>query len=311
MKKKVLNCGMAVLVLILVEVLFLVSQNLLVSGAYFIGTLFLGPDGIRTVYECLTDNANLLSCMIYLLVGTVFVLWYYFAFVMKQGTSGWLTAQTKRLTPVGFGLTFILIFALEHAVTILMTVIALLAPQTMQEYGQMMESSGANNYSIVWFIATVVLPPVVEETIFRGIIFQYLRRAGMCFVAANLIQAVFFGIYHMNLIQGIYAAFLGFIFGYLVWRYDSILITVFAHALFNLLGTLFVDIEYAVLPPFLINLIIVFSIPVTAAVIALIHLRVDEKGRGEYGMHEENGSDGEKRMDRETAEYGDEGGHIE
>ena len=157
----------------------------------------------------------------------------------------------------------------------------------------------------------------------------------MCFVAANLIQAVFFGIYHMNLIQGIYAAFLGFIFGYLVWRYDSILITVFAHALFNLLGTLFVDIEYAVLPPFLINLIIVFSIPVTAAVIALIHLRVDEKGRGEYGMHEENGADGEngmhkengadgengmheengsygeKHMDRETAEYGDEGGHIE
>ena len=64
-------------------------------------------------------------------------------------------------------------------------------------------------------IATLVLPPLVEETIFRGLIMQYLRRGGASFIVANLIQAVLFGFFHMNIVQGIYTAIFGFLLGYL------------------------------------------------------------------------------------------------
>ena len=64
----------------------------------------------------------------------------------------------------------------------------------------------------------------------------------------NLLQAVLFGIFHQNLIQGVYAALLGFLLGYLAWRYDSLLVPIFMHFLYNLFGTVVVDLENAFLP---------------------------------------------------------------
>ena len=55
----------------------------------------------------------------------------------------------------------------------------------------------------------------------------------MPFMAANILQAVLFGIYHMNLIQGIYAFVLGFILGYTAEYFHSIWAAVLLHAFVN------------------------------------------------------------------------------
>lgn len=53
-----------------------------------------------------------------------------------------------------------------------------------------------------------VFAPVAEELLFRGVIYGYLRRMLKLFPAA-VISAVFFGVYHGNAIQGIYAFIMG------------------------------------------------------------------------------------------------------
>ena len=222
--KKGVNYGMAVLVFALTMVLMNGSGILLSAGSALFGMMIGGVNGVYSLYEFLMNNLNLYSCLIYMISGTVFLLWYYFAVVEPAGVNTFVNVQTKRLSPYCFVWLFVLSFGVEHVISLLMTLINVVAPSAIEEYTELVETSGWSEYSPVWVIATLILPPLVEETIFRGLILGYLRRAGACFVVANLIQAVLFGVYHMNLVQGIYAAALGALLGYLVWRYELSLI---------------------------------------------------------------------------------------
>lgn len=55
-------------------------------------------------------------------------------------------------------------------------------------------------------------------------------------LVANLIQAVLFGFYHMNLVQGIYAFVMGFVFGYAVLRLKSLWVSIIMHVVLNAVG---------------------------------------------------------------------------
>ena len=64
--------------------------------------------------------------------------------------------------------------------------LAILLPETVEAYAELVESAGMTDYSLAWVFAVVILPPLVEETVFRGLIFHYLKKggAGLIFVLA-------------------------------------------------------------------------------------------------------------------------------
>lgn len=97
---------------------------------------------------------------------------------------------------------------------------------------------------------------------------------------ANLIQAVLFGVYHMNLVQGIYAAALGFLLGYLVWRYESLIAPMVVHALFNFFGTVIVELESNILPELFFGMIIIGCVPLLVLALVMIHWGIGGKKRG-------------------------------
>lgn len=275
--KKTTNYWMAVLV-------FVVTMALLYGGAIFLslgaavgGALLGGDRAIELIERFMTENMNLFSCLIYVVPGAVFLTWYYFAFVEKRGIRETLYSHTRRLTPACFGWVVLLGFAVQHVISLLMAAIYAFMPSAMDQYTEMIDSSGISQYSILWAVATLILPPIVEETIFRGLILQYLGRAGARFIVANLIQAVLFGIFHMNFVQGIYTALLGFLLGWLAYRYDSILVPMLLHAIFNLFGTVLVDLESRFLPDIVLTLIILGSVPLLVITILMIHFGVGEK----------------------------------
>lgn len=68
------------------------------------------------------------------------------------------------------------------------------------------------------------------------------------FWIANCIQALLFGIYHLNLIQGIYAFVIGLALGYLCQRYHSVIPGMLAHLVFNGMSALFNGVMYAWIP---------------------------------------------------------------
>lgn len=268
---------MAVLVFVATMALLYGGAIILSLGAAVGGAVIGGGRAIELIDRFMTENMNLFSCLIYVVPGAVFIIWYYFAFVEKRGIRETLYSHTRRLSPACFGWIVLLGFAVQHVISLLMAAIYAIMPSAMDQYTEMIDSSGISQYSILWAVSTLILPPIVEEIIFRGLILQYLGRAGARFLVANLIQAVLFGVFHMNFVQGIYTALLGFLLGWLAYRYDSILVPMVLHAIFNLFGTVLVDLESRFLPDIVLTLIILGSVPLLVITILMIHFGVGEK----------------------------------
>ena len=275
--KKTNNYWMAVLVFVATMALLYGGAIILSLGAAVGGAVIGGGRAIELIDRFMTENMNLFSCLIYVVPGAVFITWYYFAFVEKRGIRETLYSHTRRLSPACFGWIVLLGFAVQHVISLLMAAIYAIMPSAMDQYTEMIDSSGISQYSILWAVSTLILPPIVEEIIFRGLILQYLGRAGARFLVSNLIQAVLFGVFHMNFVQGIYTALLGFLLGWLAYRYDSILVPMVLHAIFNLFGTVLVDLESRFLPDIVLTLIILGSVPLLVITILMIHFGVGEK----------------------------------
>lgn len=171
-------------------------------------------------------------------------------------------------------------YGMQIVTTLIMVLVNVLLPSVMEEYNTLVDGSGITTYGLMWVISTLVLPPLVEEAGFRGLGLTYLERAGVPFAAANIVQALAFGIFHMNLTQGIYTFVLGLALGYVTHRSGSIAPAMLMHLVYNLMGTLGSGLIYSYLPaPFLVLLV--------TNVIALVYafrLLRPEQGRGAAAM---------------------------
>lgn len=147
-------------------------------------------------------------------------------------------------------------YGMQIVTTLIMVLVNVLLPSVMEEYNTLVDGSGITTYGLMWVISTLALPPLVEEAGFRGLGLTYLERAGVPFAVANIVQALAFGIFHMNLTQGIYTFVLGLALGYVTHRSGSIAPAMLMHLVYNLMGTLGSDLIYSYLPaPFLILLV--------------------------------------------------------
>lgn len=101
-----------------------------------------------------------------------------------------------------------------------------------QDYSEVIKSITAVN-PILLILMIGFVAPITEELIFRGVVFHLANRQ-VGFLGANLLQAVLFGIYHGNLVQGIYAALLGFILGAICYKFKSLFAAIILHIFINL-----------------------------------------------------------------------------
>jgi len=85
----------------------------------------------------------------------------------------------------------------------------------------------------IQILSTGIVGPIVEEICFRGIIFNRLRYWTPTWVAI-LISSSLFGIFHMNLFQGLYAVPIGMILALVYIRFRNILAPIIVHIAFNL-----------------------------------------------------------------------------
>lgn len=83
----------------------------------------------------------------------------------------------------------------------------------------------------------VLVAPLGEELLFRGIIYNCLK-ATSGRVAAMLMAAVFFGIYHGNLVQGVYGFFMACLMIYGYEYFGDFRVPVIMHAAVNLISYL-------------------------------------------------------------------------
>jgi membrane protease YdiL (CAAX protease family) len=81
-------------------------------------------------------------------------------------------------------------------------------------------------------LTLAVLPPLCEETLFRGVLARSLTPA-VGVMWAVFVSAVLFSAYHLNLVQAGPTFTLGLALGFLAIRADSAIPTMLAHALNN------------------------------------------------------------------------------
>lgn len=84
------------------------------------------------------------------------------------------------------------------------------------------------------FMKVAIVAPVVEELIFRGLIFQGFRRNYNNFVAV-IMSAILFSLFHLNPWQMPATFVLGILLGWLMIRTQNLILAILAHSLNNLL----------------------------------------------------------------------------
>ncbi len=129
----------------------------------------------------------------------------------------------------------LLMIGLQYLTEIIYEGVAMISPSTAADYEELTEMAGLGDPGPLMYLYVVVLGPIGEELLFRGVALRYFRRI-MPFGIANLLQAVMFGIYHMNLMQTLYTLAAGLLFGLIAEKGGRLLDSILAHSLFNLLG---------------------------------------------------------------------------
>ena len=91
------------------------------------------------------------------------------------------------------------------------------------------------DYSILNFnmtlFSTIIIGPIIEEMIFRGVIMNDLKEYG--YKTAIIINSVLFGLAHTEIKKVIITIFLGIVFSYVAYRY-SLRYSVLLHMVWNL-----------------------------------------------------------------------------
>lgn len=174
----------------------------------------------------------MLSVLFAILNIAVFGFWYYYRF------EGDFTPDVRKtFHPALFGGLFLMAPVAQLGASFIVNGISRLLPGALERYTKLMETAGLeDSQNMLTLLYAVILGPIGEELIFRGVTLRSARRV-FPFWGANLMQAILFGVFHMNLIQGVYAFALGLILGLICQRLGSIYYSIFLHICFNLMGT--------------------------------------------------------------------------
>lgn len=207
--------------------LFLFSQVLVSAGYAATAALYaimnpdMNIDPTELTLAC-TDQISLISGLFTLLVLAVFFLLRHKNPLRETGfrqTPGRYVCAAGAMMPILYAAIILILSSLPEA--------------WMESYIE--ASASLNQTGILMAISTVLIAPIVEEIIFRGLILSRLHRAMPGWLAV-VISALLFGVCHGQIVWICYAFVLGILFGLIALRSGSVWPSLLAHILFNAIG---------------------------------------------------------------------------
>jgi len=131
-----------------------------------------------------------------------------------------VTSDIGTTVPVGhrwgiLGTAVLLIFGVQFVLSLLNAAIVTTGYDPSSVQSTLLDPVLGSTWGI---LAAVFLLPFFEELIFRGAILRHLVPFGVNF--AIVTQAVLFGLWHLNLYQGIFAVPMGLILGYVAYHFS-------------------------------------------------------------------------------------------
>ena len=175
----------------------------------------------ETITASLSSSVNICIPVIMSAVSAVLILY----LILRKEWSAESFWDIKKVRPSYFLLCFALGAALNFFVSGALTFLPV--PDGAQPFDFLL----GDNFFLM-FLSIAVIAPVTEEIIFRGIIQKRLMKM-IGIPGAVILQAVIFGVFHLNLLQGAYSFFLGLIIGTVYYFYGSVWIPIALHISFN------------------------------------------------------------------------------
>jgi hypothetical protein len=213
---------------------FLAIALLMGVAALFLFVFHSNSESLDTFLSLLTNmDFNTCVMVIYSIICiVVFGLWY------RHSCGGeYLPNPSRTFTVAQLAGVVILVPGMQFFSSYLVTIVSLAVPKWLEQYETLIETAGlSDDISPLMLCYSILLAPVCEELLFRGVTMRLARKA-LPFWLANLLQAFLFGFFHMNWIQGIYAFALGLVLGYVCEKGGSIYYSLLFHILFNFWGT--------------------------------------------------------------------------
>lgn len=97
------------------------------------------------------------------------------------------------------------------------------------------EIGGGSSLGVILIV--VIAAPLIEEILFRGIVFRSIRKVIPGWVPI-ILSAVMFGAYHMNMVQAVYATFMGIVAAIIYEKTNNLMYPILVHGANNLIGAI-------------------------------------------------------------------------
>lgn len=267
---QILLCPLPLLLTVLIQF----ASVFIITIVFVIITQGLNP------YDAVMEQYGLLLLITQFVTLAIFALWYFLAYGRKKP----FVFPTRVLSGKDLGLLLVLGVALYSLILVYMGIAAVAMPGEMEKYEALVEETGLADLTFLSTVSTLILAPLSEELIFRGITMNLSQKAFSRFWIANLVQALFFGIAHMNWIQGSYAFLLGLALGYVCQTYHSLYAGMLLHLFFNFFGT-YLSALLGLLPvPDMVQYGILFLVgaPLTSFCLSRLHRKKNPPKKPAY-----------------------------
>ena len=220
---------------------FVAAESILIILAVLLQICMKAIPGVQ-------EDAYLLSVFVMAIWGMLFIFWY------RREISGEVRGKIQNILNLKGIIHFLFLgIGCQFFFSGLMGLLENQFTELFEHYGNTIDSLLNGNLFLV-VLYTVVIAPIAEEVVFRGVILHKASK-NIPFWGANVLQAVFFGIYHQNIVQGIYAILIGLLLGLIYRRYHSILASILLHMMINAGAFLLLAIRMT----YLCNLVMVLA----------------------------------------------------
>ncbi|MBR6402755.1 MAG: CPBP family intramembrane metalloprotease [Eubacterium sp.] len=202
--------------------------------------------------------------------------WFLYIRNTENSENDFVPDKKIKFSIVAFILLIILGFSIQVSTDSLLYILSKAFPDLLVSYHQMIKSFVSQTEPL-YLLTIIVLAPIAEELIFRGLTLHYARRACNNIGAAIIFQGVLFGIYHGSIIQGLYAVIFGIMLGVICVRSRSLIPSMFLHMVIN--GSLYVvyHFKFINVPVAVAAMVISLILLIISFVLVIPRLNSDEK----------------------------------
>lgn len=210
------------LIFLLISQIVVIVSLIVMGAVIMLKNSYSEMDTMAIISDVL--NSNMLLITLFTHIATIPILYWFYK---RDKKKIYLKSQVDIVVVV-----FVAILAICACIGVntLVSISGLpkLFPNDLEETSQALYSEA------IWvqILAMVIGAPIVEELIFRGLIFKRMRT--YCgFLSAAIVSSLCFGVFHGRIIQGVYGFIIGFILAAIFEKTKSLKMCILFHLVAN------------------------------------------------------------------------------